>query len=67
MHKALTSMGRLLAFWEKNSSLIPVEMILICKITKFWWKQSKAENNLIACILSPLWDTQVQTNVVTST
>lgn len=66
MHKALASMGRPLAFQERNSSFRPVEVLLICKIIKFWWKQSKAENNLVACTLALLWETQVQTSIVTS-
>lgn len=59
-------LGRPLAFQERNFSFIPV-VFLIGKIIKFWWKQSQVDNNLIACILVFLWDTQVQISIVTST
>lgn len=60
-------MGRPLAFQESNSSFNPAEMSLICKRIKILWKQEKAENNSIDCILAPLWETEIQTSIVTST
>lgn len=60
-------MGRPLAFQESNSSFNPAEMSLICKRIKILWKQEKAENNSIDCILALLWETEIQTSIVTST
>lgn len=67
MHKALASVGSHLALQKRTSSFIPVAMLLIRAIIKLWRKQSKAKILPIACILTLLWELQVQTSIVSST